>query len=330
MSAFMDKVLSIVNTENEKVNGMIKYIINAPSKLFRPQLGLLLHRFLRTVDDKNEKSSSHGDSLHSSAPDDIYSDSILHLLRAYEIVHVGTLIHDDVLDDSDTRRTLKSIHNIVGTKAAILIGDLMLTRACHSIILLDSKELNIRMANSLENLIKGELMQVKYSENLQEMFESYLRKIFLKTASLIAETCASVAVLRGHGKEIVEKCYQVGLHIGMSFQICDDLLDYNSKSHLLGKPVLNDLSAGLITLPLLFAIPDHKELHGKVKSGLDVETIMPYVSKSLSFERCKHALLLHMTEAHRFLEEIEGSTTLSSEGSAIIRYALDNVTRVKG
>jgi geranylgeranyl pyrophosphate synthase len=118
------------------------------------------------------------------------------------------------------------------------------------------------MSQVIEHLVKGEVMQLKpKSDNVLARVENYVTKSFYKTASLIAHSCQSAAILGGHDKKTQEIAFEIGKYIGLSFQIVDDLLDFTGSSQQLGKPALQDLSQGLATAPILFAAEEYPELY---------------------------------------------------------------------
>ncbi|ORM40333.1 putative solanesyl-diphosphate synthase [Babesia sp. Xinjiang] len=344
---FRERITSQVFTDNTKLNAAAKYVLSAKSKLFRPRLGLMVARLLYariTTEGAYQATGADSNNLSSlSGSDAIMSgdllERIMRLLQSYEIVHVGSLVHDDILDNAKTRRGLPTVHVKMGTKIATLVGDLMLTRACSTVAKLGSQQLTLRMAKALENLIKGELMQVEGTDTADVMLCDYLKKIFLKTASPIAECCASIADLLRQDESVRHRCYLIGLHVGMAFQIYDDLLDYRSSSTDLGKPTLNDLSSGLITMPLLMALPESPELEslltdGTVSAG-KVDIVLPFVNSSHAFARSQCAVMMHLAEVSRLLrcldsKEAAPESPLSESAQTLLRFIYDTLTRSTG
>ncbi|GIX65551.1 polyprenyl synthetase superfamily protein [Babesia caballi] len=341
IEGFRERMLSQVFTDNATVNEITRYVLSLQSKLFRPRLGLLMARVLSGRAASSDTSSSCMPAVQDSgsyANEDVMK-RVMRLLQSYEIVHAGSLVHDDILDDADTRRRAQTVHLKVGTKASILVGDLMLSRACSVVANLGSQQSTIRMAKVLENLIKGELTRVKVTDSVEGMMRVYLQKIFLKTASLIAECCASIADLFRLDAILSHKCYLIGLHVGMAFQIYDDLLDYRSASADLGKPTLSDVSSGLVTMPLLMALTESSELRalfadGAIPTG-NVDTILSLVRGTQAFERCQCAVMLHLSEVSRLLrglecEEAVPSSPLSGPAHMLLRFVFDTLTRSQG
>lgn len=179
-----------------------------------------------------------------------------------EMIHVASLIHDDVLDEADTRRGGEAVHKLYSNKVAVLAGDYLLARASVLLARLENTAVVQIMATALESLVAGEIMQLKAPpESLLEM-ESYLRKSYYKTASLICYACRSTALLGGHayGSTVATACEEFGFHLGLAYQIQDDILDFTAAASVLGKPALADMDLGLSTAPILYAAQEFPHL----------------------------------------------------------------------
>ena len=179
-----------------------------------------------------------------------------------EMIHVASLIHDDVLDEADTRRGGEAVHKLYSNKVAVLAGDYLLARASVLLARLENTAVVQIMATALESLVAGEIMQLKSPpESLLEM-ESYLRKSYYKTASLICYACRSTALLGGHAYDstVATACEEYGFHLGLAYQIQDDILDFTSAATVLGKPALADMDLGLSTAPILYAAQEFPHL----------------------------------------------------------------------
>lgn len=179
-----------------------------------------------------------------------------------EMIHVASLIHDDVLDEADTRRGGEAVHKLYSNKVAVLAGDYLLARASVLLARLENTAVVQIMATALESLVAGEIMQLKSSpESLLEM-ETYLRKSYYKTASLICYACRSTALLGGHAYDstVATASEEFGFHLGLAFQIQDDILDFTAAASVLGKPALADMDLGLSTAPILYAAQETPSL----------------------------------------------------------------------
>jgi len=184
-----------------------------------------------------------------------------------EMIHVASLIHDDVLDEADTRRGGEAVHKLYSNKVAVLAGDYLLARASVLLARLENTAVVQIMATALESLVAGEIMQLKSSPKELLQMTSYLRKSYYKTASLICYACRSTALLGGHtyGSTVATACEEFGFHMGLAFQIQDDILDFTAAADILGKPALADMSLGLSTAPILYAAQEFPHLKPLVK-----------------------------------------------------------------
>jgi hexaprenyl-diphosphate synthase len=217
------------------------------------------------------------------------------LSQITEMIHTASLLHDDVIDDADTRRGVRSINAVFGNKLAILGGDFMLARASLALAQLRNPDAVMMMSISIEHLVKGEVMQLKGSDEktLLENVNFYLTKSFYKTASLMANSCRASMVVAGHAPEsvIADAAYEYGKYAGLAFQIVDDLLDLTATADALGKPANHDLQQGLSTLPILYAAEEFPELHAmmarKFSHSDDVERAVRLVRRSRALERAR-------------------------------------------
>jgi len=170
------------------------------------------------------------------------------LAAAVETIHLASLLHDDVIDESKLRRGKKSINAIYGDKIAIMLGDILFSKGLEFLIEYD-KESSKALANVIYTLSIGEMEDVALSENMNLDKSKYMDMIYKKTACLIEMSCRESARLAGMKSEIYAK---YGKNLGIVFQIIDDILDIVSDEETLGKPVMNDLYEGKMTLPFIY------------------------------------------------------------------------------
>lgn len=170
-----------------------------------------------------------------------------------ELIHTSSLLHDDVIDEAETRRGVKSVNKVFGSKLSILAGDFLLARASICLSRLRSLEAVELMSTAIEHLVKGEVMQMRNIDGRSDItpLEYYLRKNYYKTGSLMANSCKAALAIGKHDEHTIEMGFAYGRHIGLAFQLIDDVLDY--EGHHSGKPLLADLKSGLATAPLLLA-----------------------------------------------------------------------------
>jgi len=189
------------------------------------------------------------------------------LAEITELIHTASLLHDDVIDHSISRRGSPSANLEFGNKMAVLAGDFLLGRASVALARLRNPEVVELLATVIANLVEGEFMQLKNTERdernpkwSEETVTYYLQKTYLKTASLISKSCRAAALLGNTDAVTVDAAYSYGRNLGLAFQLVDDLLDYTQSGSDLGKPAGADLELGLATAPLLFAWKQMPEL----------------------------------------------------------------------
>ena len=219
-------------------------------------------------------SFSLGNPLSSSSFDYEYTASDLDILPSQrrlaeitELIHTASLLHDDVIDVSTSRRSSPSANVAFGNKMAVLAGDFLLGRASVALARLRDAEVVELLATVIANLVEGEFMQLKNTALdesnpvwTEDAITYYLQKTYLKSASLISKSCRAAALLGQCSPAIVEAAYAYGKNLGLAFQLVDDMLDYTISGEELGKPAGADLELGLATAPLLFAWKDNHEL----------------------------------------------------------------------
>jgi len=185
-----------------------------------------------------------------------------------ELLHTATLVHDDVVDESSTRRGIASINASWNNKIAVLIGDYLLAKGLLSAI--DSDEFGFLKATStaVKRMSEGELLQIQKSREFDIDYDTYFKIISNKTASLIAACCEIGAISAVDDKNKQENLRNYGENIGIAFQIRDDIFDYQSKKNIIGKPVGNDLKEKKLTLPLIYSIKQVSKKSGKAMLDL--------------------------------------------------------------
>ncbi|KAI3939261.1 hypothetical protein MKX01_002129 [Papaver californicum] len=196
-----------------------------------------------------------------------------------EMIHVASLLHDDVLDDADTRRGVHSLKFLMGNKSSVLEGDFLLCRACVTLASLKNTEVDTLLGTAVENLIAGEMMQMASMSEKHCSMKKYIQKAYYKTASLIANSCKAVSLLADPETEVVILAYNYP-------GLIDDFLDFTGTSASLGKGSLSDIRHGIITAPVLYAIEEFPQLQAVISGGLDdpadVDLALQYLGKSPS------------------------------------------------
>ena len=213
------------------------------------------------VEELNDKTSlmlfeklPAGKRLRAKLIFEIAKDSkdAIKLASIVEMIHAASLLHDDVIDESDTRRGVASINAIYGNKNAIMFGDILYSKAFFELVDM-SKDVAKSISNAVTLLSIGELLDVELGKYMNLNEDIYFDMIYKKTASLIEAAATSAAILAGKDKN----AYGIyGRNLGLSFQIIDDILDITQDEKILGKPALNDFKEGKTTLPYIYLYND--------------------------------------------------------------------------
>eukprot|EP01111_Echinosteliopsis_oligospora_P011482 TRINITY_DN3803_c0_g1_i1.p1 TRINITY_DN3803_c0_g1~~TRINITY_DN3803_c0_g1_i1.p1 ORF type:complete len:519 (-),score=155.75 TRINITY_DN3803_c0_g1_i1:122-1678(-) len=299
----------VMNPTHPLLAKIASYYFELKGKRLRPAIVLLLSRAVSVSLDVTPPSSStpptSSSTLSSSPPSPTSTSSStistttqqmttgsvspqqIQLAEIVEMIHTASLVHDDVIDEAVTRRDLPSANIKFGNKMSVMAGDFLLARASISLAQLQNCEVTELMATVLGELIEGEFMQTKGSSD----FDYYLKKTYLKTASLLANACRCAAILGGASRSVVDMATEYGRNIGLAFQIVDDLLDFTGTSKELGKEALVDLSLGLATAPVLYARQEFPELDAMINRKFsqegDVLLARTLVQKSKGIEKTR-------------------------------------------
>ena len=175
----------------------------------------------------------------------------INLSACVELIHAATLMHDDVIDNGEIRRGKKTLNNIWGNQSSILVGDYLLSRCFEMMV--DDGDLEILklLSSTSAEISQGEVLQLQHNKEIDILEETYLNIISWKTASLFAASTKVGAILSKKEKKIKDALYSYGKNLGLTFQIADDTLDYNSDLKIFGKKIGNDFYEGKITLPII-------------------------------------------------------------------------------
>jgi octaprenyl-diphosphate synthase len=192
------------------------------------------------------------------------SDAHVTIATVVEMVHMATLVHDDVLDDAELRRKGATINHLRGNEAAVMLGDYLISHSYHLCASLDSQYASRQIAHTTNVVCEGELLQISNRNNFELGEDTYLTIIERKTASLIATSCALGAYFGGAGEQQIEALRTYGRCMGVAFQIQDDLLDILGDAAEVGKTLGLDVEKGKMTLPMIHfmatAPKEHREL----------------------------------------------------------------------
>ena len=226
-----DTMTDAIKVKNPQTQQAILSLLASGGKMLRPAYLLLFSDFT-TLD----------------------SDKRIALASSIELLHTATLVHDDIIDEAETRRGVPTISHLYGNEVAVYAGDYLFIAVFKLMIkhALDMSNLSKRI-DAMETVLNGELGQMNLRFNTNQTISDYLANISGKTAELFAQACA-VSLFADGQMILAKRAYDIGLNIGIAFQIMDDYLDYTTESQTFGKPVLTDIKQGIYSAPVLFAI----------------------------------------------------------------------------
>jgi octaprenyl-diphosphate synthase len=171
-----------------------------------------------------------------------------------EMIHMATLVHDDVLDEAELRRGGSTVNHLWGNEAAVMLGDYLISNAFHLCSTLDDPSINLALGEVTNTLCEGELMQLHHREDFGIDERTYYEIVRRKTASLIGACCRLGAELAGAAPDVVDALRRYGVALGVAFQIRDDLLDLVGEQVIVGKSLGRDLGMGKLTLPIIHCL----------------------------------------------------------------------------
>ena len=270
------------------INQIAEYIIGAGGKRLRPMLLLLAAGAL----------GHRGADAHQ-------------LAAVVEFIHTSTLLHDDVVDESDLRRGRKTANAVWGNAASVLVGDFLYSRSFQLMVELDRLEVMRILADTTNTIAEGEVLQLLHVRNPDTDEAAYLRVIERKTAILFAAATRLGALLAGADAATCDALHRYGLALGYAFQIADDVLDYASDAATLGKNLGDDLAEGKMTLPLIHAMAHsddavRAELRRIVEHGdLDgLPTVQAAIERGGSLDYSRERALQYARDAEAALSAL--------------------------
>ena len=243
-----DILINRLNSNVELINQMSHYIINSGGKRIRPLLLLLCAR----------ATSYSGKDHHAMAV-------------VIELIHTATLLHDDVVDESATRRGQNTANELWGNAPSVLVGDFLYSRAFEIMVEPNSMEIMRVLSKATNQISEGEVLQLLNIRNAKVSRSEYFEVIEQKTACLFKAACQIAGILSESSDELITALGSFGMHLGNAFQIIDDTLDYESDSSIIGKEIGDDLSEGKVTLPMIYALEQTTGKENKILTNAITE-----------------------------------------------------------
>ncbi len=286
------KISASLKTENVFIQQMVDYLSHSTGKRVRPALAILSAKYCGNL-----------------------TDATISLGAALEMLHVATLIHDDIIDNSAIRRKQKTLNFKWGNEISVLMGDYVFASSFYLMAKDLPKEVVSSLADTTNIICHGEISETFNRFNVDLTEEQYLEVIKEKTAVLFAASCQTGAMLAGGNETVVKSLYRFGLGIGMAFQVIDDTLDFVGKQTKVGKPVMSDLREGKLTLPVLYCLEsgtkaENKKLKAvilrKVKTTSDLKFLNQLLTKYNAIDRSIQKARYFVDDAKTALGNLNG------------------------
>eukprot|EP00184_Porphyridium_aerugineum_P004649 CAMPEP_0184697544 /NCGR_PEP_ID=MMETSP0313-20130426/4482_1 /TAXON_ID=2792 /ORGANISM="Porphyridium aerugineum, Strain SAG 1380-2" /LENGTH=529 /DNA_ID=CAMNT_0027156357 /DNA_START=104 /DNA_END=1693 /DNA_ORIENTATION=+ len=337
LKTMSESVRSSVSLQDHAVlNAASSYFFDKKGKRMRPAIVLLFARSLDEILHGGANADASGSGTGSRSPtsverenrlvlnkesvDSVFFKKQLKLAEITEMIHVASVLHDDVIDVADTRRGIASVNAAFGNQVAVLAGDFLLARASMALARLRNCDVVETLSTVIEHLVCGEILQMHHAArdsqtSPESLMHAYMRKTYFKTASLIAHSSKACVMLlenqeanvseaqnssssgnallsidREYYRKLVKGAYSYGEKIGMAFQLVDDALDFSSPSSVFGKPSRGaDLRQGVTTAPVLFALQENSAIREymerKYSKEGDVDFVLGQVEEHKGVEK---------------------------------------------
>ena len=283
----MNKILvDRLDSNVDLISQMSQYIINSGGKRIRPLLLLIC-----------AKATEYDGDYH-------YSMAVV-----IELIHTATLLHDDVVDQSETRRGQETVNELWGNAPSVLVGDFLYSRAFEIMVEPNSMEIMRILSKATNQISEGEVLQLLNIKNANVTQAEYFKVIERKTACLFKAACQIAGILSSADQKVINAMGSFGMHLGNAFQIIDDTLDYESDSNIIGKEIGDDLSEGKVTLPMIYALEKTKKVENKILKdaikNADASHIDQIVEILLNVDAFQYSRDIAKIESNRAQEPID-------------------------
>jgi all-trans-nonaprenyl-diphosphate synthase len=272
-----DNLIQLVGNDHPILYKAAKHLFGAGGKRIRPAIVLLISRATMLQQDITQRHRR--------------------LAEITEMIHTASLVHDDVVDESDFRRGVPTIHSLFGNRIAVLAGDFFFAQSSWHLANLDNLEVVKLLSQVLMDFAVGEIQQGLKRFDISASMDTYLQKSYYKTATLFANSAKAAGILSDVSAEMAEDLYGYGQNFGLAFQIVDDILDFTSSSDTLGKPAGSDLKSGNLTAPVLFALEEKPYMSVLIEREFaqagDLEQALALILDSQGITRSKELAAHH-------------------------------------
>nr|YP_010986173.1 prenyl transferase [Polyopes affinis]WOL37091.1 prenyl transferase [Polyopes affinis] len=268
----------MVGAKHPVLYAAAEHLFNAGGKRIRPAIVLLVA----------QATTKHNNILPEHR----------RLAEITEIIHTASLVHDDVIDECETRRGIETVHSTFSTKVAVLAGDFLFAQSSWYLANLNNLEVVKTISKVITDFAEGEVRQGLTNFDSTISIDDYIEKSFYKTASLIAASCQGTTMLSKADKDIQNNFYLYGKHLGLAFQIIDDILDIIGSHRSLGKPAGSDLKNGNLTAPLIFALEESPRLshllHREFQNKNDINKAINIIKGTKGIQKARDLAQEHI------------------------------------
>jgi octaprenyl-diphosphate synthase len=300
----LDQVMVIFErqlaSDMSAVNSLCMHVEQYRGKMLRPTLVLLAG--LSASDQTSKKDGARAGcdvDVSTFGRFDVLTEKHRIVAAVTEMIHMATLVHDDVLDEADVRRRGATVNHLWGNETAVILGDYLISNAFHLCSTVGDPAINLALGNVTNTLCEGELVQLHHRDDYSIDEPLYLEIVERKTASLIGECCRLGAMLSGGDERLCKALQNFGRLLGVAFQIQDDLLDLIGDQAIVGKSLGKDLDKGKLTLPVIY----HIESAPPDQRGEALRLIMQRDGAALRLRLIESGAVRRTTEKARQLVE---------------------------
>ncbi|MBE9182662.1 solanesyl diphosphate synthase [Oculatella sp. LEGE 06141] len=287
----VENLKQLVGAKHPILYAAAEHLFGARGKRLRPAIVLLISR--------------------ATMPEQDITSKHRRLAEITEMIHTASLVHDDVVDESELRRGVPTVHSSFGNRVAVLAGDFLFAQSSWYLANLDNLTVVKLLSEVIMDLAEGEIQQGLNRFDTDLSIEAYLEKSYYKTASLIANSSKSAGLLSGVSAEMADNLYHYGRDLGLAFQIVDDILDFTGSIDSLGKPAGSDLKSGNLTAPVLYALEEKPYLEVLIEREFaqqgDLEQAIALVKDGHGIERSRELAAKHAQSAAQFISVLPPS-----------------------
>jgi all-trans-nonaprenyl-diphosphate synthase len=298
----------LVGARHELLEAAAEHLFEAGGKRIRPAIVFLISRATMLERDLTPRHRR--------------------LAEITEMIHTASLVHDDVIDEAELRRNVPTVNSLFGDRIAVLAGDFLFAQSSWYLANLDNLEVVKLLSEVIRDYAEGEIQQAMNRFNTSVSLETYLEKTYCKTASLMANSAKAAGLLSDVSSEVAQHLYAYGRHLGIAFQVVDDILDFTMPTEVLGKPAGSDLISGNLTAPVLYAIEEKPYLEVLIEREFseagDIEQALALVKESNGIEKARELASCHAKLAVQHLDCLKASEA-SQALADLTDYALSRL-----